>query len=461
MRLPFVVLVPLATLVFAVGCGSVEAGSGRGAGGVTWHQDIAPIVHRRCTSCHRPGSIAPFSLETYAEAKATSGLLVTMVETGQMPPWSAVSTDDCSTRFGWQDDPRLTPDELDLLRAWHEDGAPEGDPAKAAPLPGPFEGHLDGVTQTLAPPQPYTTSGTQDQQICFVLDPSIAAATWLTGLEVRPDNLEVVHHVVVEVVPPDAAGPLLAQVQLGAAFDCFSVEGGFGEIYHAGVWVPGARPFETPEGTGIPIAPGSLFLVNIHYHPTGYDHAPDLTTVDLRMTTAQPPKNYIIISELGNADQPPELLPGPNDPGAVEFRVPAGVPDHTESMAFPLTGDGEPLRYPVTGIFPHMHYVGVDLDARIKRTTPAPGEPAEECLVKVPNWDFDWQRTYFYDAPIDQLPTVGGGDTIELRCLYNNTTENPFVQRMMAEENLSGPIDVQLGEQTTDEMCLIYIGVIY
>jgi hypothetical protein len=107
-----------------------------------------------------------------------------------------------------------------------------------------------------------------------------------------------------------------------------------------------------------------------------------------------------------------------------------------------------------------MHYIGVDLEVRITRATPAAGEPAEECLIKVPHWSFDWQRTYLYDAPVAELPTVGDGDEVTIRCLYDNTLENPFVQRALREQGLEMPVDVYLGEQTLDEMCLTAFGVI-
>src|SRR5262245_37346357 len=110
------------TLVLTAGCGGEDD-----APRVTWHEDVAPIVHARCTTCHVSGGIAPFSLETYEGAAAVSGLMVTNVESGRMPPWSAVSTDDCAPRLGFQDDPRLTPAEIETLKAWHEEGAPEGD----------------------------------------------------------------------------------------------------------------------------------------------------------------------------------------------------------------------------------------------------------------------------------------------------------------------------------------------
>ena len=87
------------------------------------------------------------------------------------------------------------------------------------------------------------------------------------------------------------------------------------------------------------------------------------------------------------------------------------------------------------------------------------GEPADECLVHS-DWNFDWQRTYQYDAPIETLPTFGHGDTVELKCTYDNTMHNSFVQRALMEQGLVAPIDVVLGEQTLDEMCLALVGVI-
>src|SRR6187455_2401004 len=35
----------------------------------TFSKDVAPILYANCTSCHRPGEIAPMSLLTYADAR--------------------------------------------------------------------------------------------------------------------------------------------------------------------------------------------------------------------------------------------------------------------------------------------------------------------------------------------------------------------------------------------------------
>jgi len=88
-------------------------------------------------------------------------------------------------------------------------------------------------------------------------------------------------------------------------------------------------------------------------------------------------------------------------------------------------------------------------------------QPAQECLLHIPRWDFNWQRLYRFDGPFEQLPMVRGGDKLRLRCTYNNSLNNPFVAKALADVGLSAPVDVGLGAQTLDEMCLAIVQVLY
>ena len=74
--------------------------------------------------------------------------------------------------------------------------------------------------------------------------------------------------------------------------------------------------------------------------------------------------------------------------------------------------------------------------------------------MQTPHWDFNWQRGYSYDAPLDEVPVLRGGDTLHLRCTYDNTLDNPGVRQALADAGLDAPQDVYLGETTLDEMCL-------
>ena len=86
--------------------------------------------------------------------------------------------------------------------------------------------------------------------------------------------------------------------------------------------------------------------------------------------------------------------------------------------------------------------------------------PETECLVQTPHWDFNWQRSYVYDAAIEDLPQIRGGDTIRLRCTYDNVLTNPGVQQALEDAGRTETRVVRLGETTLDEMCLIAAGLV-
>src|SRR4026208_720082 len=52
-------------------------------------EDIPPIIFNNCTSCHRPGENAPFTLMTYDEVRPRARQIANATKTRQMPPWKA------------------------------------------------------------------------------------------------------------------------------------------------------------------------------------------------------------------------------------------------------------------------------------------------------------------------------------------------------------------------------------
>lgn len=442
-------------LPLLVGCDGTDAGPSSLPVHPTWHADIAPIVQEHCGSCHVEGGIAPFALDTYGVASPLATSMAAAVDAGTMPPWGAWSTDECEPRFGFVDDPRLSEDEKAQLRAWADDGAPEGDPAGAAPLPAPIDLSLAGTNLEVAPAVPYATSGNKDEFRCFVIDPELAEDGWLTGLQVVPGNPEVVHHVLVYA---DAGRKSAGLAGADGAYDCFgSSKLGLGGAL-LGAWAPGAFPFEAPEGTGITLQAGTLIVMQVHYHPVGQVAAPDTTTLQLRIADA-PPGRVAMLALIGNATSALEgLQEGPDDRGAqAEFRIPSNAPDHVESIHYPTPPLGQ-LQIFSAGA--HMHYVGTDMLIEVEHASPEGDEPRTECLVQTPRWDFDWQRVYAYDTPLDEVPVLRGGDTLRLRCTYDNTLSNPGVRAALEDAGLTEPVDVFLGEETIDEMCLGLFGLV-
>ena len=420
----------------------------------TWHGGVAPLVIQRCAGCHTSGAIGPFPLDSYAAAAPMAAAMVAAVDSGSMPPWAAESTDECQPRFGWKDDLSLNEEEKELLRQWADAGAPEGDAADAVTVPEALTLTLDGANQRIAPRVGFAASGTRDQFMCFVMDPEITSRRWLTGVQIVAGNEAVVHHALVFA---DESGQAEALANEDGYYECAANQGLGGSLVAA--WAPGAVPNETPEGSGMAVPAGSKIVMQIHYHPTGETADVDVTSLDLRWVDAAP-EHQAVLALIGNANsEGGGLLPGPNDDAGVEFRIPAGASDHSEEMAFPI--DAGRRTYQVYAAGTHMHYVGTDMRIWVDHKEPTAQEPASECLVQTPEWDFDWQRAYTYDAPLADVPQVRDGDTLRMLCRYDNTLDNPGVARALEDAGLSEPQDVFLGETTLDEMCLAVLGIVY
>jgi hypothetical protein len=97
---------------------------------VTYCRDIAPIIYKNCTTCHRPGSAGPFPLVTYRDAAKRSKMIAAVCESRQMPPWPA---DINYTHF--TDEKVLSAGEINLIRIWSESGAPLGDTSQLPVIP--------------------------------------------------------------------------------------------------------------------------------------------------------------------------------------------------------------------------------------------------------------------------------------------------------------------------------------
>ncbi|MFO0550575.1 MAG: hypothetical protein U0271_19425 [Polyangiaceae bacterium] len=455
----------IASAALALGLAACDGGSddggpgGSGGGGgsptadVTFHKDVEPLLQRSCLGCHYDGKIGGFSLVTYDDAKPMADFMASMTEARLMPPWGAQETDDCKPRLPWRNDLRLSDEEIAMLRAWADAGAPEGNPADAPPAYVPPPDGLPNADIELTPAEPSMVSGNTDQFICVVYDPQLTEDKWVDGINILADNTKVAHHAVTFRAN---RADVLAESGGAERYPCFG--GTQGDVVH--VWAPGGQPFELPDDVGIKLTPDQVIVVQMHYHPRGDTVEQDSSKLQLRFRD-QVPSYQLLVTFPGNAKDASEgLLPDPDDRTAdPEFRIPAGSTDHVETMEIRVPNEVI-IDVPILMVMPHMHYVGTDIRLDIERATQPPSQPQNECLVQTPAWDFSWQRFYTYDVPINELPTGKAGDVFKVTCHYNNSSGNPYVAQALEEQGLSAPVDVYLGEQTLDEMCLVPLGIL-
>jgi hypothetical protein len=204
--------------------------------------------------------------------------------------------------------------------------------------------------------------------------------------------------------------------------------------------------------------------MNVHYHPHGsVVHTDSATSVDLRWTNDTPlyVGQLALIGNLESANMEIAggagfgLMPGPGDPPeGPAFVIPAGSAAHTEHMRVKVPDSPIDFGFRTWLVGTHMHYVGRDMKIEIEHP-----DGSKDCLVQTPDWDFNWQRGYQYDAPIEQVPVIRPGDVFDMRCTYDNTMSNYYVREALEERQLTEPVEVRLGEETLDEMCLGVFGV--
>jgi hypothetical protein len=95
------------------------------------------------------------------------------------------------------------------------------------------------------------------------------------------------------------------------------------------------------------------------------------------------------------------------------------------------------------GITPHAHLLCKEM--KVDAHFP---DGRDETLIWIKDWDFNWQGTYRYQAPI-KLPK---GTRIDMRYVYDNSAANPH-------NPSQPPKAVKFGEQTTDEMGFVFLQV--
>ena len=92
---------------------------------VTYAADVASIIQKNCTVCHRPGGIGPIDLVDYDDAKRYARRIRRQVSNRLMPPYYY------DNDIGIQDlkhDWRLSDEDINTIVEWVDQGAQMGDP---------------------------------------------------------------------------------------------------------------------------------------------------------------------------------------------------------------------------------------------------------------------------------------------------------------------------------------------
>lgn len=396
-------------------------------GPLSYHQDIAPLIERRCLGCHLPGRIGPFSLDGWAQVQTRRESIVAAVMSRRMPPLPASQDGDCPTL----DDPRAMPDsEREKFARWLAQGAPEGDPA--AHRRAEATSSLGPPSDRFPMPESYTSQiNYSDDYRCFLIDPGLTQTIAVAAVSVAPGNPAIVHHASVFAVPETqvAAIEQLDARDPGPGYTCFS-GAGIAAAYPIGLWVPGYdAPSPPPRSTvGFYLPAGWRLVLQNHYNFANGRSA-DRSTVTLwraGLVTEIPHTLYLSDTQL---------------------RLPAGAPSTVRTVrgdvlsATALPSLGQVRTGFIYSAWAHMHLLGRSFQLDLVRFT---GQ--RQCLLHIPAWDFHWQSAYQFTHAVYAAP----GDKIEVRCEWDNSAANQPALDGIRQP----PREVSYGERTTDEMCI-------
>jgi len=364
----------------------------------TFYEDALPVFMNNCAACHQDsppdvgGISAPMSLMDYEQAKIWAPLIKNALVTGYMPPWGAHERH----RGEFKGERYIDKKDKELLIAWVDGGALEGDPnsarsasntssvGTAMPESGWWIGEPDLVVGFEKPV--YVGPDVEDWQPTVHMPVPEGAhenPKWISKAELDPGG-PWVHHIVSS---------------------------------HMGVGVPGRGPFEYPEGWGVLLPDDPFITVNMHYHKdTGEGTGVvDNTRAGFKFYEDGDVIDYVVETN---------LLPHSG------WTIPAGHPNYEVNNTFEVEEDIYLL-----SMGPHMHYRGKAMRYELEYPD---GE--REVLLWVPKYDFNWQFLYEYEEP----KYIPAGSTMHMSWWFDNSEGNRW--------NPDPTADVVYGPATTDEM---------
>jgi hypothetical protein len=376
----------------------------------TFSRDVAPILYRSCVECHRATGMAPMPLVTFEDVRPWARAIRQRVVRREMPPWGA---DPAIGRFA--NDPSLSAGEIARIAAWVDAGAPEGDRADLPAPPRFAEGWSIGEPDLVfRMTQPFEVPADGLVPYLYITVPTnLTEDIWVRGIELRPTDRRVVHHIISDLVEDDGKPhdptPRLTRDRTRR------------EIGSVGGLVPGRLSGLYEDGEARKIPAGADIVLQMHYTTIG-EPVIDQTEIGVILAKEPPTK---------------PRAEGGGQIANTTFVIPPGHP-HYEVTAQRRFGRDTYL----SSVYPHMHVRGKDITYKIIYP-----DGREEPVLHVPRYDFNWQTSYRLAEP-RPLPA---GTQVHCVAHYDNSAANL--------NNPDPTPTVRWGDQTWEEMLIGYFDI--
>ena len=399
-------------------------------------EDIAPIIYKNCTSCHRAGESGPFELTSYEDVKKNGKKIKFVTQTRYMPPWPA---DNQYTHFVGER--TLTNEDIELIKRWVENDMPEGSTNKTVSTPQFYNGSSIRKPDTVVYfNKAIPIKGNGDDYFYIVKIPmKFAKDTFVRYFEFVPNQRKLAHHINGHLINYDEGKKKEVQSGLSYALDDYkdyknvyaqlnilNDDGSFPTLTPNTVYyLPGYTPPVYPKEIGgyKVNKTSAIFLKSIHYGPSNADV---LDSSHINIFYGSKPKRPIRETQLGTfgvSKIEPEFILQANQIQTF----------HTQAT---LDADISLL-----SVNPHMHLLGKSFWAFAIKPN---GDTIP--LIKINKWDFKWQYYYTYQHPIK----ISAGTTIHVYGTYDNTSKNPYNPNHPPKQVIQG--EAVKSMRTTQEM---------
>ncbi|NOT29791.1 MAG: redoxin domain-containing protein [Planctomycetes bacterium] len=417
---------------------------------LSYVSDAAPILARRCVSCHADGGIGPWSMDGYEKVRGWSKMMRQVLLERRMPPWFA---DPLHGSF--VDDIGIPPEETRALVHWIENGALRGegeDPLARAREPAPEWplGEPDLVLEL--PEQEIPATGLVPyRKVPMQLD--LPEERWVRALDLRPSNPVVLHHAFgfirgvqeLETLKDELdefPAPMRVEAEKWLAEhgeeedaelppewrERLARRAFIGRTYFAR-YFPGTRSAEQreggkrrlldtfPAGTGKRLPANAELLFELHYTSVGKPTT-DRPRLGIYFHDAKPERELKVTSA---------------------FTLEVGLEPHQSDVEVSAERvfDQDFVLYAVS---PHMHYRGSSM-----RYTAFLPDGSSEVLINVAEYVFDWQAHYTLKEP----RAFPAGTRIICDAVYDNSVRNEY--------NPNPNARVRFGPRSQDEMFVAYM----
>ncbi|MEZ4874010.1 MAG: redoxin domain-containing protein [Flavobacteriaceae bacterium] len=366
---------------------------------ITYTGEIGTIVTEHCAICHHEGGIGPWSMNDYNTLLGWSAMMKQVLLTQRMPPWKA------DPKVGhFKKSFALSNEDRRKIITWIDEGMPYGEGVDPLSLleftDHEWKGGAPDKIITLQKEE-IPANGTIPYRY-QTIRVSLEEDTWIKGIEIKPSNPKVMHHILITNKESNKQSPIISRPPR-KWIDNFIALGAMGSQY-----------IGYPDGSGVFFPKNAELIVQIHYAPTGKPEE-DETQIGLYFSDQVPEKEFLSLAPANTTFEIP--------PFGKEVKIVAE--DSIEKDIL--------LHY----VVPHMHYRGKSIKFKVQFPN---GET--KTVVSVADYNFNWQQLY----QLEEALPIPKSSKIIVEGIFDNTYQNPF--------NPDPNKTVHFGLQSTDEMLI-------